>query len=263
MASTKIDNNNTGQEKPPLDSVASKMPKLKSEKHYNQCAQPIFHGRRKAYKLSIRKKFLINEVLPSFRIRVPQDSKNINLVDLFPSKPEELHLEIGFGAGEHLLAKAIQNPKVGFIGVDPFLNGVASLLNGLIYNNVKNIRIFDDDVRLILDYFPCESVKTVYILFNDPWPKVRHHKRRLVQDDMIRILANITVGGGHIVFASDHADFVRWTLKKFTNSPFFFWEAESKKDWSIRPRDWIPTRYEEKALLKKRKITYLTFTRTS
>ena len=206
---------------------------------------------------------MIDEGLPAFRLSVPKAPKTINLVELFPNNPKEVHLEVGFGAGEHLITKATQNPGVGFIGFDPFLNGVASLLDQLMHNNVKNVRIFDDDVRLIINCFPLECVNTLYILFSDPWPKARHHKRRVIQDDIIRIFANIMVDGGRVIFASDHMGFVQWTLKKFVNSPFFFWDAESKKDWSIQPTDWVSTRYEKKALFNRQEIAYLTFLRTS
>ena len=176
------------------------------------------------------------------------------------SKP--LVLEIGFGGGEHLVARAQAHPDSRFIGVEPFLNGVASCLRHIEESGVTNVRLHMGDARDVLARLPDASLDVVYVLFPDPWPKARHHKRRLIQPDFIAELARVLKPGGDVRFATDWADYAAWTLALFTDrassdaqcgpegprSGRFTWLAERAADWSEPWPGHTPTRYEQKRL---------------
>jgi tRNA (guanine-N7-)-methyltransferase len=161
---------------------------------------------------------------------------------------QEAWLEIGFGGGEHMAAQAARHPKVLIIGAEPFQNGVASAVRHVDEQRLENVRIHDGDVRDLLGRLPDASLARVFILFPDPWPKVRHHKRRLVQPDTVAELARILAPGGELRFASDWADYVDWALERFRANPAFAWSAERADDWRAPPADHVTTRYEEKRL---------------
>ena len=160
------------------------------------------------------------------------------------------------------LAQAQAHPEVGFIGCEPFVNGVASLLSKIDEVGLGNtVRIRDDDARPLLDALPDASVGRAFILFPDPWPKARHHQRRFVQPSNLDRFARILKDGAELRFASDHAGYVRWALFHLSRHPDFEWTANSAADWRVRPADGVPTRYETKALAKGIACTYLTFRR--
>ena len=175
--------------------------------------------------------------------------------------PDQVWLEIGFGAGEHLAAQAKAHPQTGFIGCEPFINGVAKLLTSIQTYNLKNIRICDDDARPLLDVMDDRSIDRAFILFSDPWPKKRHHKRRFIIEENLNRLARVLKDNAELRFASDHYGFVSWALEQFINHPAFSWNASSIRDWRIPPQDWVATRYEEKALARRVRPTYLLFKR--
>jgi tRNA (guanine-N7-)-methyltransferase len=155
-------------------------------------------------------------------------------------------LEIGFGGGEHMAAQAARRPDILLIGAEPFQNGVASALRHLDEQALTNVRLHDGDVRELLARLPDASLDRVFILFPDPWPKARHHKRRLVQDDTVAELARVLKPGGSLRFASDWSDYVDWSLERFLK--LFRWSAERADDWRLAPADHVTTRYEEKRL---------------
>jgi len=157
-------------------------------------------------------------------------------------------LEIGFGGGEHLVAQAGAHSGARFIGAEPFLNGVASCLRHIEDSGIQNLRLHMGDARDILARLPDASLDLIYILFPDPWPKTRHHKRRLIQPDFIAELARVLKPGGEVRFATDWADYAAWTLELFMRDPRFTWTAERAEDWR---RSWpghVATRYEQKRL---------------
>lgn len=159
-----------------------------------------------------------------------------------------LHLEIGFGGGEHLAAQAKTNPEAAFIGVEPFVNGVASCLRHLEEGKIANVRLHQGDARDVLAALPDAALVRVDILFPDPWQKARHHKRRLIQPAFLADLARVLAPSAEIRFATDWADYASWTLQRFRASPDFVWTAERADDWR---RPWpghVTTRYEEKRL---------------
>ncbi len=174
----------------------------------------------------------------------------------------EVWLEIGFGAGEHLLAQARRHPDLGFIGCEPYANGVAALLPAIAEDGIETIRIFPDDVRLLLPRLAAASLSRIFVLFPDPWPKARHHERRLISPPVIAELARVLRPGGELRLASDHTGYIRWMLEHLTRerSPFR-WLARRPDDWRTRPEGAIPTRYEEKALARGAACAYLRFVR--
>jgi tRNA (guanine-N7-)-methyltransferase len=221
---------------------------------------PRFYGRRKGHQLRDGRQRLIDEELP--RLRMPATPVE-NLQSLFSGPVSDVWLEIGFGAGEHLIHQAEANPHIGFIGAEPFINGVARVLAEAENKSLHNIRIHDDDARLALGRLPAASIGRVFLLFSDPWPKTRHHKRRFVNAATLDELARILQPGGEFRFASDDASFVRWTLAASLAHAGFSWTAKGPGDWRLRPADAIATRYETKALTSGRKCVYLRFQRMS
>lgn len=165
-------------------------------------------------------------------------------------KPDarEVWLEIGFGGGEHMAEQAAQNPDVLILGAEPFLNGMASALRHIDEQGLANVRLRQGDARQLLADLPDASLQRVFILFPDPWPKARHHKRRLIQRETVAELARTLRPGGRLRFATDWADYAAWTLQRLTASADFRWTAERADDWRRPPVDHVTTRYEQKRL---------------
>jgi tRNA (guanine-N7-)-methyltransferase len=201
------------------------------------------YGRIKSRPIKPRQAALMETLLPQLRApRAPFDPRA-----LAPAS-KETWLEIGFGGGEHMAAQAARHPDVLIIGAEPFQNGVASAVRHVDEQGLGNVRIHDGDVRELLARMPDASVTRVFILFPDPWPKARHHKRRLLQADTAAELARVLTPGGRLRFASDWANYVDWSLERLTANPAFRWTAERADDWRVPPADHVTTRYEEKKL---------------
>ena len=183
------------------------------------------------------------------------------LTELFPEPVERVRIEIGFGGGEHLLHRMGEEPTTGFIGVEPFVNGMAKLLRDWAPQPLPNLRLHDEDAARLLDWLPDGSVDRIDLLYPDPWRKLRHHKRRFVRPDNLDRLARVLKPGGAFHFASDWADYVNWTLAHTRAHPAFAWEAERAKDWREPFRGWPGTRYEAKAIREGRTPAYLRFRR--
>jgi tRNA (guanine-N7-)-methyltransferase len=228
----------------------------------DQDNQPRFYGRRRGKKLRPGRAALVDELLP--KLRVPGSAEAAETVDpaeLLDPRPKQVWLEIGFGAGEHLAAQAAAHPDFGFIGCEPFVNGVATLLSQIAAQDLSNIRLHDDDARLLLPRIKAASVDRVYLLYSDPWPKTRHWNRRFVQTETLDQLARILRPGGVFRFATDHMGHARWALGLAANHPDFQWTARGPADWRNRWADGYPTRYEEKGLAGPHRV-YLEFRRT-
>ena len=165
-----------------------------------------------------------------------------------PTRGEGYVLEIGFGGGEHLVAQAAAHPELRFIGVEPFVNGVASCLRHIEESGVTNIRLHHGDARDVVAQLPDASLDRVDILFPDPWPKKRHWKRRLIQPEFVAELARVLKPKGEIRFVTDWANYAAWTLEVFSRSPHFQWTAECAADWRNAWPGHMPTRYEQKRL---------------
>ncbi len=200
-------------------------------------------------------------MLPRWRIVLPAAGEVLDVAALFPGGVNDLWLEVGFGAGEHLAAQAAAHPDIGFIGCEPFVNGVAALLARASDDGSTNIRLFDDDARRLIDALPPASVGRVFILFPDPWPKKRHHRRRFISDESLDCLARVMADGAELRFASDQMAYVRWTLERLTRHPAFVWSARGPADWRLLPDDGFRTRYQAKAEARGLSCVYLRFRR--
>jgi tRNA (guanine-N7-)-methyltransferase len=215
------------------------------------------YGRRAGRPLSAYQQSLTETLLP--KIALPKGP--LDLHALFPGA-RAFALEVGFGGGEHLIAQADVHRDWGFIGCEPFLNGVAKLLAQIDRGATANVRVHPDDARDVLPRLPEASLAAVYVLFPDPWPKARHHKRRFVQTATLDALARLLKPGGELRLATDHMDYAAWALGHVMNHPRFRWTADRPSDWRSRPDDWPATRYEQKALKDGRACVYLRFIRT-
>lgn len=220
------------------------------------------HGRRLGKKLRPGQLSLLSDLLPSLRIPVtPDQPQDLDLGTLFESPRQETWLEIGFGGGEHLVHQAESHPETGFLGCEPFINGMAKLLRTISLNGLSNIRIYDDDARDLISCLPDASIDRIYLLYPDPWPKRRHHKRRFVQVDVLLELARIMADKAELYFATDIPDLIDWTFIQLQQTPEFSWQARSAEDWRQPYPGWPGTRYEAKALREGRTPAYLTFQR--
>ncbi len=219
-----------------------------------------FHGRRKGKTLRPGHDRLLRELLPS--LRLPEAGLPERLADLFPGPVALVHLEIGFGGGEHLAAAARAVPQVGFIGCEPFVNGLTKLLAVVEAEGLSNIRVWDDDAADLLGRLPEASIARAYLLFPDPWPKRRQRKRRFVSDQNLAALARVLAPGAELRFATDIDDYAGWTLARVLRSPDLRWDPAGPDSWRRPWPDWPGTRYEAKAGLAGRPSSYLTFTRT-
>ena len=184
--------------------------------------------------------------------------KPLDLDRLFEGR--DVWLEVGFGGGEHLVHQALKNPEVGIIGCEPFINGVAMLLGKIREAGVQNLRIYPGDVRNIFDILPVQSIARGFLLYPDPWPKKRHHRRRFVTAEYLQPLSQVLQSGAMFRVATDIPDYVRQTLDQVPQHGFD-WLAETPDDWRTAWPDWISTRYEQKALREDRVPHYLSFQR--
>ena len=223
------------------------------------CAAPSkpadtrFYGRRSGRALRPARRRLVETLLPRLRVTaaVAHDP-----AAAFPAA-RDVWLEIGFGGGEHLAWQAAAQPQVGFIGCEPYINGVASLLAHIDRRNLANIRILDADARPFLAALAPASLGRAFILFPDPWPKRRHNQRRLVNRTTLDHLACALRPGAELRLASDDADYVAWMLRHILDHPEFVWPAQTAADWRRRPADWPATRYQEKATAPPGDLAFL------
>ena len=186
------------------------------------------------------------------------DRTPLDLQARFGDRP--IWLEIGFGGGEHLVHQAAQNPDVVIIGAEPYINGVAMLLGKIRRAGVDNLAVHPGDARDLFDVLPDNSIARAFLLYPDPWPKKRHHRRRFVTPEHLEPLARVMQPGAVLRVATDIPDYVRQTLEEVPKAGFA-WQAQRPADWRRPWGDWLSTRYEQKALREGRTPHYLTFTR--
>ena len=218
------------------------------------------YGRRRGRALSARQKSLWHAVLP--RVALPRDAQALRrLLELFTPPVRDVWLEIGFGGGEHLLWQAMENPGIGFIGCEPFEDGVVKVLNAVDAHGIANIKVCADDARPLLRLLPELSIGRAFVLFPDPWPKKRHHKRRLVSVETLLDLARAMRPCAELRIATDIPAYACAILLSVEEEGSFRWTAAGADDWRQRPPDWPQTRYEAKALGEGRRCYYFCFVR--
>jgi tRNA (guanine-N7-)-methyltransferase len=220
----------------------------------------LFYGRRRGRPLRVGQAERKTALLPRLAFALPENGAFDPAV-LFAEPPHDVWLEIGFGGGEHLAEQAECHPEIGFIGCEVFENGVAKLLGEIERRGLANVRVLPDDARPLLAALPPRSIGRVFILFPDPWPKARHHKRRLVAPATLDRLAEIMTDGGELRLATDDPSYLAWMLGYVTAHPAFAWTARRPADWRVRPADWPATRYEAKARKAGRTPAFLRFER--
>jgi tRNA (guanine-N7-)-methyltransferase len=222
-------------------------------------SQPrAFFGRRKGHKLRPRQAQLIDTLLPRLVIDLKRPPP-AELGSLFPVPVTDVALEIGFGGGEAMIAQAMELPHTGFIGVEPFVNGMAKALAAIENNKLRNIRLHFEDAVSLIGWLPEMSLARIDLIHPDPWPKRRHWKRRFVQDEMIVKLARILRRGGEFRFATDIADYTAWTLQRLLQSIDFEWTAQCADNWRKPWPGFTRTRYNAKAAREQRAPCYLIF----
>jgi tRNA (guanine-N7-)-methyltransferase len=211
-----------------------------------------FFGRRSGKTLHGGQKALVDDLLPRVEIELegPLDPKS-----LFPDA-QRLVIEIGYGGGEHLARKAAEEPGTGYIGCEVFTGGIGKMVQFIAASGLENVRLYTDDALKLLMALPPASIDAVYLLYPDPWPKSRHHKRRFVSPTTLGELARVIRPGGYFYFASDIEDYADWTLAHIVREPAFRFETDGPGSWQAPYPGWQPTRYEQKARREGRNISF-------
>jgi len=217
-----------------------------------------FFGRRKGHKLRKRQAELFDTLLPVLAVDLSRPAP-ADLRALFRVPITEVALEIGFGGGEAMIAQAEAQPQTGFIGVEPFVNGIAKALAAIEATGLQNIRLHFDDATKLIAWLPDASLARIDLIHPDPWPKRRHWKRRFVQDSTVAQLARILRRGGEFRFVTDIADYAAWTLQRLLRSPAFEWTAQCANDWRKPWSGFTGTRYHAKAARAQRPASFLIF----
>ncbi|TPI49002.1 tRNA (guanosine(46)-N7)-methyltransferase TrmB [Mesorhizobium sp. B2-9-1] len=219
-----------------------------------------FFGRRHGKTIRPQQAIALEGGLRQYRVDLTAQAP-ADLRTLFKAQVSALQLEIGFGGGEHLLHRATEAPGTGFIGVEPFVNGMAKMMTALGKAPLANLRVYDDDATRLLDWLPSGSLDGIDLLYPDPWPKKKHWKRRFVGAANLGRFARVLKSGGRFRFASDIDSYVNWTLLACRDHGAFAWQAEDAAGWHRPYEGWPGTRYEAKAIREGRRPAYLTFIR--
>ncbi|MEO1658744.1 MAG: tRNA (guanosine(46)-N7)-methyltransferase TrmB [Pseudomonadota bacterium] len=224
---------------------------------HHERADGRLYGRRQDKPLKPRQERLVQELLPRLAFSAETIAK------MAADHQGPLHFEIGFGGGEHLAWQAQHAPNTLFFGAEPFVNGVAKLLSQIDDHQLTNVRVLEGDARPALAALPDSALDRLYLLQPDPWPKKRHHKRRMVSQAFLAEAARLLRPGAELWISSDIADYIRWTLMHWQifekEGGAFDWLADKADDWREPPADWPKTRYMAKGEAAGRPITYLRF----
>ena len=215
------------------------------------------YGRRQGHVLRAGQAALVDEMLP--RVAVPADGP-LSAERLFGDE-RGLQVEIGFGAGEHLAEQAKVAPDTGFIGCEPFLNGVVGVLGHIRDSGLDNVRVHMGDALDVIERLPDASLDRVYLLHPDPWPKARHAKRRMMNHGPVDLIAAKLKPGAEFRLGTDDEIYCRWAMMVMNQRRDFVWQASSPRDFLTRPDDWPETRYERKARRYGREVWYFRYLR--
>lgn len=221
---------------------------------------PRLYGRRKGRPISASRSAIVERRLPELIVDISEPAR-ADASSLFNRDIAEVRLEIGIGAGEHLVEEAENAPDVGFVGVEPFREGLAKAVAAIEARDLRNVRLYDDDAAVLLDWLPNGSLARIDLLYPDPWPKRRHRKRRFISPMNLERMANALRPQGELRVATDIADYADWTLLAILPNGDFEWTAKGADDWRLPWAGWPGTRYESKALRAGRVPIYLTFKR--
>lgn len=234
---------------------------------HKERASEAFFGRRRGKALRAAQIKREETLLPLLKLDLSKPAPE-QLAELFFNGDAahvgaDVRIEIGFGGGEHLVHEMDRFPQTGFIGVEPFVNGMAKLLGALEgqKQRLQHIRLYDDDATELLDWLPSSSIAGIDLFYPDPWPKKKHWKRRFVNEKNLDRFARVLKKGAPFRFASDIDTYVNWTLFHCAHHPDFIWSASTPDDWKLPFQEWPGTRYEEKAMKAGRTPAYLTFVR--
>jgi tRNA (guanine-N7-)-methyltransferase len=238
------------------DSVA-----YEEQQQLRESSQGSFFGRRKGHKLRAHQAHLIEDLLPRLALDLATPAPT-ELGALFKTSVTEVRIEIGFGGGEHLIAETQACPDTGFIGIEPYVNGMAKILSQIETHSTENVRLLAGDAADMLTWAPDASIRRIDLIHPDPWPKRRHWKRRFVQDATIAAMTRVLKPGGEFRFVSDIDHYCAWTLAHFARSNNFCWTAERADDWRLPWPNYTMTRYGRKAEREGRKAAYLIFRKT-
>lgn len=228
----------------------------------NRNGEPrAFFGRRSGKTLHERQQALVDTLLPTLEIDLPPNGA-LDPRALFETAPETCVLEIGYGGGEHLARQAREHSETGFIGAEVFSGGIGKMLEKIAADNLGNVRLYTDDALKLLQALPDASLDGTYLLYPDPWPKTRHHKRRFVSPLTLEELGRVIKPGGFFRFATDIEDYANWTLAHILRSDEFYWPLAASGSWHTPYKGWQATRYEQKARREGRNVSfYFTFQR--
>lgn len=220
--------------------------------------QRRLYGRRQSRPLNTQRQEAFDTLMPKLQIEV---APALDPKTLFPASKTEHWLEIGFGNGEHLTALMQTHPENGYIGVEPYINGMAAFLKDIKDEPCDNIRVLMDDAILLCENLTDECLDGIYVLNPDPWPKTRHHKRRIISRDNLDIFARILKPGAALIMSTDVDGLAEWIVTQSFTHPAFEWTAKCADDWRKTPENWIKTRYEEKGAKGSSNMSYLIFKR--
>lgn len=215
------------------------------------------YGRRQGHALRDQQVALVEKLLP--QIAVPLTGSVSSPILFGDQRP--LHFEIGFGAGEHLATRADMLPNHGFIGCEPYLNGVVGALQHLRDGVLGNVRLHMGNALDVLERMPDESLSFVYLLHPDPWPKARHAKRRFMNHGPVDLIAAKLKPGGEFRFGTDHPIYLQWAMMIMGQRCEFDWLCNGPQDWQKRPGGWPETRYEAKARRLGHEVWYFRYQR--
>jgi tRNA (guanine-N7-)-methyltransferase len=216
------------------------------------------YGRASGHKLRPGQQALIDGLLP--RVAVPEEGEVTALILFGEERP--LHLEIGFGSGEHLADRADMLPDHGFIGAEPFLNGVATALAHIRDKHLANVRLWRGDALEVLRRLPDGALSFLYLLHPDPWPKARHAKWRMINDGPVELFAAKLTPGGEFRLATDDPTYLTWALMVMERHAHRFeWLAERPGDFLEPSGGWIETRYGANSRREGRRPYYLRYRR--